>query len=134
MIQKSLEESTAIGSISLMTLFTNGVYLKPLLISMVVMFLQQFSGINAVVSYAVTIFKVSSFILSNIRKDVCFQDAGTSIDPFISNILISVSQVVFTAVSMVLVDRFMVSFGIFLVPFMTSGLAEGFSSSCQTSS
>ena len=34
-------------------------YLTPLLISMVLMFLQQFSGINAVISYTPALFKVS---------------------------------------------------------------------------
>ena len=38
-------------------------YLKPLGISLGLMFIQQFSGINAVMFYSVSIFKVSSFVM-----------------------------------------------------------------------
>ena len=78
-LEASLEESKAVGSISIVSLLTNRVYLKPFLISMVsgtifqqirifvrhnwikaqvAQFLQQFCGINAIFSYAVTIFEV----------------------------------------------------------------------------
>ena len=46
-------------------LLTEGVYLKPFLIATVIMFLQQFCGVNVVVFYAETI----------------FIKAGSSIDP-----------------------------------------------------
>merc|ERR550519_8746 len=88
-MEQCLEESKAIGSISLLTLLTNRVYLMPFLISMVAQFLQQFCGINAVFSYAVVIFK----------------DAKVDLDPYVCNILVAVTQIVFTAVSMFLVDR-----------------------------
>ena len=38
-------------------------YFKPLGISLGLMFIQQFSGINAVMFYSVSIFKVSSFVM-----------------------------------------------------------------------
>ena len=38
-------------------------YLKPLGISLGLMFIQQFSGINAVMFYSVSIFKVSYFVI-----------------------------------------------------------------------
>ena len=34
------------------------------------------------------------------------QDAKVDLDPYVCNILVAVTQIVFTAVSMVLVDRF----------------------------
>jgi len=88
-MEQSLEDSKAVGSISLLTLLTNRVYLMPFLISMVAQFLQQFCGINAVFSYAVTI----------------FEDAKVDLDAYVCNILVAVTQIVFTAVSMVFVDR-----------------------------
>ena len=55
------------------------------------MFLQQFSGINAVLAYAVQL----------------FEDTGVTdtIDAYTCNILICLTQFVFVIVSMVLVDR-----------------------------
>lgn len=91
-IELNVRESKKAGSVGLVTLITNKEYLLPILISMVVMFLQQFSGVNAVISYAVQI----------------FEDAGLedTLDPFICNILVALSQSVFVVVSMLLVDRF----------------------------
>jgi len=88
-MEKSLEDSKAVGSISIITLLTNRVYLMPFLISMVAQFLQQFCGINAVFSYAVTI----------------FEDAKVDLNAYVCNILVAVTQIVFTTVSMFLVDR-----------------------------
>ena len=63
-IEESVEASKAVGSVGFTTLISNKVYLAPILLSMVLMFLQQFSGINAVISYAVQIFKVFILISS----------------------------------------------------------------------
>jgi len=64
--------------------------IKPLSISVALMFFQQFSGINAVVYYSVTI----------------FEEAGSSIDRFVSSIFIGVVQLICTLLSAFLVDRF----------------------------
>ena len=57
-IKNNVEASQEVGSVGLSTLLSTSHYLKPLLISMTVMFLQQFSGVNAVLSYAVQLFEV----------------------------------------------------------------------------
>ena len=54
-----------IGSISLSTLLTDKRYLKPFVIAMSLMFLQQFGGVNAIMFYTQTI----------------FEKAGSSLDP-----------------------------------------------------
>ena len=61
--------------------------IKPLSISVALMFFQQFSGINAVVYYSVTI----------------FEEAGSSIDRFVSSIFIGVVQLICTLLSAFLV-------------------------------
>jgi len=68
---------------------TDASLVKPMLISIALMFFQQFSGINAVVFYSVTIFQL----------------AGSSIDRFVSSISIGVVQLVCTLLSAFLVDR-----------------------------
>ncbi len=62
---------------------------KPLIISVVLMFLQQWSGINAVLFYSVDTFKY----------------AAPSIEPHISAVIIAAVQVVATFVSVILMDR-----------------------------
>ena len=64
-----------------------GSVLKPLLISMALMFFQQFSGINAIIFYSASI----------------FQEAGSTIDRFLSSIMIGVVQLIFTGISALLV-------------------------------
>ena len=102
----------------------------------VAQFLQQFCGINAVFSYAVIIFKVMRMtvvmkmgrVVGSLRYHECeyhcddkrdndedhanhhAQDAKVDLDPYVCNILVAVTQIVFTAVSMFLVDRFTSSF------------------------
>jgi facilitated trehalose transporter len=61
--------------------------MKPLLISMALMFFQQFSGINAIIFYSASI----------------FQEAGSTIDRFLSSIMIGVVQLIFTGISALLV-------------------------------
>lgn len=63
--------------------------LKPLLISIVLMFFQQFSGINAVIFYAIQIFK----------------NSGSSIDDNLSAIIIGLVNLAATLLSTALVDR-----------------------------
>lgn len=63
--------------------------LKPLLISITLMFFQQFSGINAVIFYAIQIFK----------------NSGSSIDDNLSAITIGLVNLAATLLSTVLVDR-----------------------------
>ena len=63
--------------------------LKPLLLSMGLMFLQQFCGINSVIYFTVFI----------------FDKAGSSIDKNLSTIIVGIVQLVATLGSMFLVDR-----------------------------
>jgi len=90
LIRTAVEESQAIGSVSIKTLFLNREYLTPLCISLVVMFLQQFSGINAVIAYTPKIFEA----------------AHSTMDEDLSTILVALMQVVGTAIAVLVVDRF----------------------------
>ncbi len=59
-----------IGSISLATLLTEKRYLKPFVIAMSLMFLQQFGGVNAIMFYTQTIFeKAGSSLDSGMNKN-----------------------------------------------------------------
>lgn len=69
--------------------FTYPFLYKPLIISLALMFFQQFSGINAVMFYTVNI----------------FNSAAPSIDSNIATVIVGVVQVVFTCVAAVLMDR-----------------------------
>ncbi|KZS06246.1 Uncharacterized protein APZ42_030360, partial [Daphnia magna] len=71
-------------------ILTNGHLMKPLIISMALMLFQQLSGINAIVFYSASV----------------FQDAGCSLNNFLSSIIIAVVAMVFTMISVLLVDRF----------------------------
>lgn len=62
---------------------------RPLMISLSLMFFQQFSGINTVMFYTVDIFK----------------STHSSIDPHVSTIIVGAVQVAATAVSVLLMDR-----------------------------
>ena len=57
-IESSVQERSSIGSVSVKTLLTDRRYSKPLGIVLVLMALQQLSGINYILSYSVLIFKV----------------------------------------------------------------------------
>ena len=57
-IKKTVEERTKVGSVSITELFTEARYVKPLAIVLVLMALQQLSGINYVLSYSALIFEV----------------------------------------------------------------------------
>ncbi len=71
------EEQQAIGSISFKEFLTKGVYVKPGLIMVALMFFQQFSGVNAVLFYLTDIFIA----------------ADTGISPGLSATLVSLVQV-----------------------------------------
>ena len=90
-IQTQVKESQQEDSVSMKLLVRRREYLLPTLISMTLMFLQQFSGIAAVLSYAVQL----------------FQDAGLgdTLDGFTCNILVCLTNITFGLVSLLLVDR-----------------------------
>lgn len=83
----SVKESQAQAG-GLKDLFTLPVA-RPTLISLMLMFLQQFGGINVVLFYSVDV----------------FQSAGSDLDANVSSIIIATVQVVFCFVSTLLVDR-----------------------------
>lgn len=64
-MKDNIQEELDAGSISLKTMLTEEVYWKPLAVVIMLMFFQQFCGINAVLFYTQTI----------------FQDAGSDMDP-----------------------------------------------------
>jgi len=69
---------------------SGGALMRPLVISLALMFFQQFSGINAVIFYSASI----------------FQAAGSSVDRFVSSITIAIVQLVCTLLAALSVDRF----------------------------
>lgn len=87
-IEGSLKENSQ-TTISLRETFKQISVLKALLISIVLMFLQQFSGINTIILYTTEIFKAS----------------GINLDPKDASILIGAVQVVATFVSSLVVDK-----------------------------
>ena len=66
-----------------------GSVLKPLLISMALMLLQQFSGINSIIYFTVFIFQAS----------------GSTMDTNLSTVIVGIVQLLATVGSMFLVDR-----------------------------
>ncbi|CAG7831251.1 unnamed protein product [Allacma fusca] len=86
-IQTSIDDSNS-QSASFQDLLA-GPILKPTGISLMLMFLQQFGGINAVLFYCVAIFR----------------DAGTGIAEDTSAIMVAVVQVIFAFLSTILVER-----------------------------
>uniref|UniRef100_U5EUX1 Facilitated trehalose transporter Tret1 n=1 Tax=Corethrella appendiculata TaxID=1370023 RepID=U5EUX1_9DIPT len=77
------------GETSIKDLVTNATNRSALIISLLLMFFQQFSGINAVIFYTVPI----------------FQSAGSTMDPSVCAIVVGVVQVVMTVASSLLIDR-----------------------------
>ena len=71
-----------------------GSVLKPLGISMAIMFFQQFTGINAMIFYTVSIFK----------------SAGTTLDSRYATIIIGFVQLIATACSGFLVRKLLINF------------------------
>ncbi|XP_062558140.1 facilitated trehalose transporter Tret1-2 homolog [Armigeres subalbatus] len=77
------------GEAKVSDLFTKTTNRNALFIALLLMFFQQFSGINAVIFYTVPIFK----------------SAGSTMDPAICGIVVGVVQVLMTFVSSVLIDK-----------------------------
>ena len=74
-IENSVQERSSIGSVSLKTMFTDRRYTKPLGIVLVLMALQQLSGINYILSYSVLIFKVE---LIHVHKKISYKNKTES--------------------------------------------------------
>ncbi|XP_017130872.1 facilitated trehalose transporter Tret1-2 homolog isoform X2 [Drosophila elegans] len=86
-IQHDLDNSGADASI--MDLFSNRASRNGLVISVLLMVFQQFSGINAVIFYTNQIFK----------------SAGSTLDPNVCSIIVGVVQVIMTLTSSLLIDK-----------------------------
>jgi len=89
-LKRAYSEQKKVGKVSYLSLITNKVYFKPFFIMNALMFIQQFSGVNAVMFYL---------------KDV-FIKANTNIDPGLSAFIISIDQVIATLVAVFVVDKF----------------------------
>ena len=76
-LKRAYREQASLGNLGYKKLFTDGVYLRPFLIMIALMFFQQFAGINAVLFYL---------------KDV-FIKAGSTMDPGLSAFIIGIVQV-----------------------------------------
>ena len=64
-LREALEAKRSVRPIDLRSLLTKGVYLRPFCIMLVIHFVQQFSGINAVVFYLTDIFLKAGFDVDN---------------------------------------------------------------------
>ncbi|GBM51379.1 Facilitated trehalose transporter Tret1 [Araneus ventricosus] len=69
--------------------FKSPILYKPFILSIALMFFQQFSGVNAVLFYTAKIFK----------------SAGSSVNPIEATIYVNIIQVIATAISSVLMDK-----------------------------
>ncbi len=87
-VQDSVESGLRSSS-SFTDLFTRAQYIKPLVISLVLMFGQQLSGVNAVIFFSVDIFNA----------------AGSTLDSFIETIIVAVVQVVGTVLAAAVIDK-----------------------------
>ena len=90
MLEASTEESQFVSTVGFRSILTNKTYFKPLCISLMLMLLQQFSGIKVISSYIVQI----------------FQNAGSKFDANICSIVVGVIQVTGTSISVLVVDKF----------------------------
>ena len=76
-LQATFEKQQEIGSITIKEFFTVGIYIKPGLIMLALMFFQQYSGINAVLFYLTDIFIT----------------AGSELDPTVAATIVTLVQV-----------------------------------------
>merc|ERR1711892_1087671 len=89
-IESSVEYGQNNKRLKIFSILSNPMYLKPLCISLMLMLLQQFSGIKVISSYIVQI----------------FQNAGSKFDANICSIVVGVIQVTGTSISVLVVDKF----------------------------
>ena len=90
---KIAQDKSGLTKAQLAKLLMKGPILKPLSISMALMFFQQFTGINAMVFYTVSIFK----------------SAGSTIDSHYATIIVGFVQLIFTATSGIFVSRILLT-------------------------
>eukprot|EP00095_Tigriopus_kingsejongensis_P004750 maker-scaffold510_size151595-snap-gene-0.31 protein:Tk04750 transcript:maker-scaffold510_size151595-snap-gene-0.31-mRNA-1 annotation:"sugar transporter " len=83
------QESSANNVVSLRSLLSEGPYVKPLMISMMLMAGQQLSGVNAVLFFSVSIFEA----------------AGTTLNSFLENVIVASAQFVATILAALFIDR-----------------------------
>ncbi|XP_026472581.1 facilitated trehalose transporter Tret1-like [Ctenocephalides felis] len=88
-IQEDIDKSSG-GNVSIKDLFSNRVTFRGLVATLGLMVFQQLSGINAVIFYSVSIFKL----------------AGSDLDPAVSSIIIAAVQVVMSLAAIGLVEKF----------------------------
>ncbi|XP_023336404.1 facilitated trehalose transporter Tret1 isoform X2 [Eurytemora carolleeae] len=89
-IERSLEISKSMGSVSYLSLLTEKRYRTPFLLCLVLMFVQQFSGCNFIAAYTVKI----------------FENANSTLDSCLSSSIVMLTQCIGTAVTVLIVDRF----------------------------
>jgi len=89
-LKKSYKKQRESPSFSYAKLFTDGIYFKPFIVVLALMFNQQFSGINAV--------------YMNLKP--IFLKAGSQIDAGLSAFIISLVRVAVTLVAAICVDKF----------------------------
>lgn len=87
--QDNMQQDTGPGSNILIDAFTKSKYRYPIFICLVIMFFQQFSGINAIMFYTVSIFSA----------------AKSSVDPYLATIIVGSVQTVITLISCFLMDK-----------------------------
>ena len=115
-IRQQVQESRLVDSVGVASLVTKREYLLPTLISIMLMFLQQFSGIKAILPYAVQLFEDAGL--------------GETIDSFTCNILVSVTNIVFGILSLALVDRSVFILSNFLLEILTAVFPDWVEESC----
>ena len=89
-LEQSITEMKSVEQTGMKKILTDRTYLKPLILSLMLMMLQQLSGIKFIQSY---IFQI-------------FLNAGSHIDSNMSVIIVGVVQVTGTSVSALLVEKF----------------------------
>merc|ERR1711892_634255 len=89
-MEASINNTENFQNLGIIAILGNPMYLKPLCISLMLMLLQQFSGIKVISSYIVQI----------------FQNAGSKFDANICSIVVGVIQVTGTSISVLVVDKF----------------------------